>query len=123
MAAAIVAPLTALTAALHRHRRKVATAAVVSLACFLLVHAVLGTNGIFVYSHKRSQYKKLQQEMDALHQDNERLQHNIQALKTDPKAIEKEAREQLKYARPGEVVYTLPPAATPQPATATAQNR
>jgi cell division protein FtsB len=32
----------------------------------------------------------------------------IESLKSDPKAIEKEAREQLRYARPGEVVYTLP---------------
>jgi cell division protein FtsB len=29
-------------------------------------------------------------------------------LKSDPKAIEKEAREQLRYAKPGEVIYLLP---------------
>jgi cell division protein FtsB len=29
-------------------------------------------------------------------------------LQADPKAIEKEAREQLHYARPGEVVYVEP---------------
>ena len=36
----------------------------------------------------------------------------IQALKTDQKAIEKEAREQLRYVRPGEYVYVPPPPAT-----------
>ena len=34
------------------------------------------------------------------------------ACKKDPDAIEHEAREKLHYAKPGEVIYTLPE--TPQ---------
>ena len=41
-------------------------------------------------------------------EDNRRLDAEIKALKSDPKAIEKEAREQLRYAKPGEVIYLLP---------------
>jgi cell division protein FtsB len=48
-----------------------------------------------------------------LEQQNQELEKQIKALKDDPQAIEKEARERLHYAKPGEVVYTTP---TKQPA-------
>jgi hypothetical protein len=43
----------------------------------------------------------------------------VKSLQTpDPSAIEREAREQLHYARPGEVVYVaLPPVHPPTPET------
>jgi cell division protein FtsB len=44
------------------------------------------------------------------------LDAEIKALKSDPKAIEKEAREQLRYAKPGEVIYLLPEQRGPQTA-------
>lgn len=94
---------------LFRARRKIATAAIVWLAAMLAFHAIFGANGLIVYQKKREEYRMLQQENESLRQQNERLAQQVHALKTDPKAIEKEAREQLRYARPGEVVYTLPP--------------
>jgi cell division protein FtsB len=36
-------------------------------------------------------------------------------LQTDEKAIEKEAREQMRYARPGELVYVPQTSPAPQP--------
>jgi len=49
--------------------------------------------------------------------ENELYTQQIQGLKTDEKAIEKEAREQLRYVRPGEYVYVPPaPANPPLPA-------
>jgi cell division protein FtsB len=94
-------------------RRRIATGAVAILTATLLAHVVWGDNGALDYSKKRSEYKKLDQEIQDLQKENERVQANIKALRTDPKTIEKEAREQLKYARPGEVIYTLP---APSPA-------
>ena len=35
-----------------------------------------------------------------------RLEQQVKALKTDPDAIEREARDRLHYARPGEVIWT-----------------
>ena len=92
-------------------RRRIATAGVAVLTVLLLVHVVLGDNGALDYSKKRTAYKQLGQELQDLQKETERLQTNINGLRTDPKVIEKEAREQLKYARPGEVIYTLPPPA------------
>ena len=45
--------------------------------------------------------------------ENDLYTQQIQGLKTDEKAIEKEAREQLHYARPGEYVYVPPAPANP----------
>jgi cell division protein FtsB len=34
----------------------------------------------------------------------------VDRLQSDPNAIEHQAREELHYTRPGEVIYTLPDA-------------
>ena len=98
----------------YRSRRKLATAGVALLACLLAVHVVGGPNGLFPYQQKRAEYRKLEKEVQQLQVENERLAKRIESLKSDPNAIEKEAREQLRYARPGEVVYTLPNQPQPQ---------
>ena len=99
-----------------RSRRKLATAGVALLACLLAVHVVAGPNGLFPYQQKRAEYRKLGKEVEQLQVENERLAKQIESLKSDPQAIEREAREQLRYARPGEVVYTLPNPPQPQKA-------
>ncbi len=109
---------------LSRFRRTLATAGVGLLALFLGLHVIFGHNGMLAYQHKRMEYQKLQEEVDRLQKDNQRISQQVHELKTDPKAIEREAREQLRYARPGEVVYTLPEPVPPQAAiNATAQKR
>jgi len=95
---------------LERNQRKLATATVVGLLCLIGYHAVFGANGFLAFHHKKSESHKLELEIQSLQQDNARREKEIKALKSEPQAIEKEARERLRYARPGEVVYTLPPA-------------
>jgi cell division protein FtsB len=52
---------------------------------------------------------QLQREIKDLEQENAQLKQSIERLKSDPDAIEHEAREKLHYAaKPGEVIYTLP---------------
>jgi cell division protein FtsB len=108
--------------ALYEWRRKGATLALCLLASWVAYHVVFGANGMMVYAHKRSVHRVLEIEIQNLQSENERLTHHVDALKNDPKTIEKEAREQLRYARPGEVIYTLPQARH-IPSTATAENR
>jgi cell division protein FtsB len=101
--------------ALYSARRRLATAGVLVLTVWLFLHVMFGANGMVVYRGKRAEYQKLQSEIDRVQNENESYTQQIKALQTDPKAIEKEAREQLHYTRPGEVVYVQP---TPQkPAT------
>jgi cell division protein FtsB len=100
----------------YSSRRKLATFGVGLLAAVLGYHVIFGANGLMVYEQKRKEYRQLQEQNRSLQQQNQDLEQQIKALKTDPQAIEKEAREHLHYARPGEVVYTTPTkpvAATP----------
>jgi cell division protein FtsB len=70
---------------------------------------MFGANGMIVYKQKRAEYDALQKQIAQVEQQNERYTQQVQGLKSDEKAIEKEAREQLGYAKPGEYVY-VPPA-------------
>ena len=104
-------------AALYRVRRRIATGFAVLLAVFLAYHVVFGRNGVNSYEQKRAQDRELHQQIDSLQQENSSLKDHVARLKSDPDAIEYEAREKLHYARPGEVIYTLsqPLSAPPQP--------
>jgi len=96
-------------------RRRLATIAVTVLAASLFVHVVFGANGMVVYKQKRAEYEALRSQEMQVQDENERYTRQIQGLKSDQKAIEKEAREQLGYAKPGEYVYVAPVPAKPAP--------
>ena len=63
---------------------------------------------MIVYRQKKDELQSLQTEVDRLQKENEHYADQIQSLKSDPAAIEKEAREVLHYARPGEFIYVSP---------------
>lgn len=96
---------------LYRIRRRLATAAVGALTVWLFVHVMFSANGMVAYKEKRAEIEMLRKDVNGLQSENDTYTQQIRALKSDPKAIEKEAREQLHYARPGEVVYVAPPPA------------
>jgi cell division protein FtsB len=89
-------------------RRRIATTTATVLAGLLFVHVMFGANGMIVYKQKRAGYESLRKRIVLEQQENDTYARKIQALKSDEKAIEKEAREQLRYARPGEYVYVPP---------------
>lgn len=93
--------------AVYRVRRRIATGFAVVLAVFFAYHVVFGRNGVNSFEQKRIQDKQLHRQIDALQQENDRLKDHVGRLKSDPDAIEYEAREKLHYARRGEVIYTL----------------
>lgn len=100
---------------LYRSRRKIATLAILALAFPVAYHVVFDANGMMVYRGKRAESTNLEREILVLQQENSRLGEEVKSLRrADKSIIEKEAREQLHYARPGEVVYAIP---VPAPAT------
>jgi cell division protein FtsB len=99
---------------LYRMRRRIATGAVVAAALFFGYHAFFGENGVNMYAQKRAEGRVLVKHIADLQQQNTRLQQQVKELKTDPDAIEHEARERLHYARPGEVIWTEDDAAKKQ---------
>ena len=70
-------------------------------------HVVNGKHGLSSWEQKRTEDKELQKEIQDLQQENARLRLRVDRLKSDPDAIEHEAREKLRYAKPGEVIVDL----------------
>jgi len=91
---------------LYRMRRRIATGAVIAAALAFGYHAIFGENGISVYQQRRAEDRVVRKKIGELKNENTRLDQQVRALRTDPDAIEREARERLHYARPGEVIWT-----------------
>jgi cell division protein FtsB len=98
-------------------RRKAATVMFVALSVSLGFYAIFGHDGLVAYQQKQHEAQQLNRQILDLQKQNEQLALHDQRLKTDRDTIEYEAREQMHYTRPGEVIYTLPqaPAATTTP--------
>jgi cell division protein FtsB len=74
----------------------------------LVVHEIYGEHGYLALRRERREYESLQEEIRRLQEENQQLEKYIEALKSDPKTIERVARDQMHMARPGERIYTLP---------------
>lgn len=94
----------------QRMWRPAGTAVAVLLALLVTWHVVHGKHGLSVWHRERAEDRTLQKEIQDLQQENAQMRQQIDRLKSDPDAIEHEAREKLHYAKPGEVIYTLPDA-------------
>jgi cell division protein FtsB len=90
------------------NQRRIASVVAVVFALGLAWHVVTGRNGLTSWQQKRAEDKVLAQEIDQLTQENARLSQHVDRLKSDPGAIEHEARARLRYARPNEVIWALP---------------
>ena len=90
----------------------------VALALLLGWHVVNGKHGLSAWEQMRVEDKQLQKQINDLQQENDSLRVRVDRLKSDPDAIEHEAREKLRYAKQGEVIVDLSSEAPkhPQPA-------
>jgi cell division protein FtsB len=100
--------LRAACEAISMGRRKAATVAAAALALGVGYHVVFGANGLTVYEQKRQETHTLNLQLQDLQRENDLLKGHVDRLETDPTSIEHQAREELHYTRPGEVIYTLP---------------
>ena len=114
LAASCIERVRPLAERIYGLRRRIATTAIVLATGLLFVHVMFGANGMVVFKQKRAEYGSLQKKIVQVDQENERYTQQIDALKSDEKAVEKEAREQLGYVKPGEYKYvSSAPAAPP----------
>jgi cell division protein FtsB len=95
--------------------RPAGTMVAVALALAFGWGVIHGKHGLSVWHQQRTEDKQLRNEIQELEQENARLRNHVERLKSDPNAIEHEAREKLHYAKPGEVIYTLPAQPKAQP--------
>ncbi|HEY0309360.1 MAG TPA: septum formation initiator family protein [Acidobacteriaceae bacterium] len=89
---------------------KLATGAAAVLAVMLGFHVFFGQDGIFLYQQKRHDARDYSVQIKNLQIENDRLKTHVDELQNDPAAIERQARQELHYTRPGEVIVTLPDA-------------
>ena len=88
--------------------RPAGTVVAVALALLVTWHVIYGRHGVSVWQQKRAEDRALQQEIKNLQQENEQMRQQVQRLQSDPEAIEREAREKLHYAKPGDVIVSQP---------------
>lgn len=86
----------------------------------LFLQDVFGTHGFLAMRRTQQEIKQIREQIGKLNAENKSLAGEVNALKTDPKAIERVAREDMGLVRPGELIYKLPdsaPDGSPTPET------
>lgn len=73
----------------------------------LLGWSVWGERGWLDLRKVRQQESRLREQIRDLEKENRRLLREVTALREDPYAVERIAREELGLVKPGEVVYEL----------------
>lgn len=87
---------------------------ILGLALFaLLVHDIFGAHGFIAMRRTQKEIEQIREQIGKLNNENKSLANEVTSLKTDPKAIERIAREEMGLARPGEIIYKLPDSAKP----------
>jgi cell division protein FtsL len=90
------------------------TRQILGLALFaLLIHDIFGAHGFIAMRRTQKEIEQIREQIGKLNDENKSLSGQVNSLKTDPKAIERIAREEMGLARPGEIIYKLPDAAKP----------
>ena len=87
-------------------RRKLLGVAACVAAVLTLV-SVVDAKGFRRYLRLRQDVESIQERNRALSEQNAALLREINALRNDPAALERAAREELGYIKPGELVFHL----------------
>ncbi|MDH4071083.1 MAG: septum formation initiator family protein [Ignavibacteria bacterium] len=72
-----------------------------------LLYLVFGSHGILQRIELQGRISELEHKIETVKTDNRRLSAEAKALESDPKMIEKVAREKYGMAREGETVYRI----------------
>ncbi len=75
----------------------------------VFVHDIFGTHGFMAMRRTQKEIERVHAEIEHLDTENQQLEEQVHALKSDPKLIERIAREEMGLARPGEIIIKLPP--------------
>ena len=79
----------------------------------LLVHNIFGAHGFLAMRRTQGEIEKVKKELHRLNSENSQLQDDVKSLKTDPRRIEKIARDELLLAKPGEIIINSPQSQPP----------
>ncbi len=90
-----------------------------AILLLFLAYGMFGEKGYLQMKKSEAQNQKLRQDIEQVKQENQQMMGEIRSLKTDPKTIERIAREELGMVKPGEIKITTakPEAKSPSPPT------
>jgi cell division protein FtsB len=89
---------------------------ILCLALFtLLVHDIFGPHGFIAMRRTQKEIEQIRDQIGKINDENKSLTEQVNSLKTDPKSIERIAREEMGLARPGELIFKIPDTAKPAP--------
>jgi cell division protein FtsB len=80
------------------------------LVLVMFVHDLFGTHGFLAMRRTQNEIKKVRAAIEQLGKENAALAQEVKDLNTDPRLIEKIARDDLGLARPGEIIIRIPQA-------------
>jgi cell division protein FtsB len=80
------------------------------LSVAILLLAVFDDGGMLAVNERHEELRRLDEQIQQLREENASLETQIDALKNDPAAMEKIAREQIGLVKPGEVILVKPKA-------------
>jgi cell division protein FtsB len=86
-------------------RQRVALAVATAASLALIAVVVFGSRGVLHLRTLTAEEAELGRRIAVLIRENEQLRERIHRLRTDDRTLERLAREQLGFTRPGEVIY------------------
>jgi cell division protein FtsL len=89
---------------LHRNMRTILGLAILALA----IHDVFGPHGFIAMRRTQNEITLLTAQIHQLNAENNSLSDEVNALQTDPRLIERIAREDMGLAKPNEYIFKLP---------------
>ena len=92
-------------------RQKLVRYSLLTISAAFMVSALVGDNGLLSSMRARRQYGAVQQQLINLRTENKQLVDEMRRLKSDPAAIEEEARRSLGLIRAGETLVIVKDAA------------
>ena len=78
------------------------------LMLVMIVHDIFGTHGFLAMRRTQNEITKVKADLDQLRKENAELAQEVKDLNSDPRLIEKIARDDLGLARPGEIIIRIP---------------
>jgi cell division protein FtsB len=85
------------------------TRQILALALFaLFVHDIFGPHGFLAMRRTQKEIEQIHDQIVKVNEQNKALTDQVSSLKSDPKSIERIAREEMGLARPGEMIFKIP---------------
>jgi cell division protein FtsB len=88
-------------------RQRIIRYSLLGISAAFMVSSLVGDNGLLSSLRARRQYAAVQQQLINLRNENRQLVEEMRRLKSDPAAIEEEARRNLGLIRPGETLVIV----------------